>query len=101
MKKILLLFAIFFFATQIIPVKYIGYLCHYEVCDLNSSDDANKDECPIKCKEKIESELYLPNLIYNNISINIVKICVNKLPVYYLKIPTDYIQNIIVPPPNC
>jgi hypothetical protein len=100
MKKILFLFTFFFFATQIIPIKYIGYLCHYQVYDLND-DDAEDDDCPIKCKEKIETELYLNEYLYKNQLFKAINPCNNKFPIYCVKIPKDYIQNILVPPPNC
>jgi hypothetical protein len=97
MKKILLLFTFFFFATQIIPIKYIGYLCYNEVCDLSCDDDTDTDDCPLKLKVYVD--IHSKDYLYHNCLAGVVKIRNSRFPIYCINIPEEYIQTILIPPP--
>ncbi len=98
MKKIIFILTFIFFATQIVPIKYVGYLYSYE---LNIDDDIdNEEENPNKAKEKAESEFDFKLNFHCNYQISVLKTSRNKYPSFCVSIPDDYITSILIPPPN-
>lgn len=101
MKKTLFILVFVFFATQIIPLKYIGYLCSNEICSTdNNSSNEEEEENPNKAKEKAEPEFDLKLNIHSNYQISILKTSRNKYPIFCICIPDDYVNTILIPPPN-
>ena len=102
MKKLLFILTFLFFATQIIPIKYIGYLCKYEVCYIDNNNDVDDDEeSPVKLKEKAEKEVYFTDFLNQYTITKSFSKSANPYTLFCIKIPKEYIQKIIVPPPNC
>ena len=101
MKKIVLLFTFIFFATQIIPVKYIGYMCNCELYVVDNNDLSDEEDAPIKLKEKVDSEFALQINLHNNYQISVLKTSRNKFPSFCCTIPDDIVITVLIPPPNC
>lgn len=100
MKLVVFFISFLFFSTQVIPLKYLGYLCDYELCEHADEDDCN-DDFQLKAKLKTEKEVYLRIAFFDrNVLLNRVAESEN-YSIINISIPDDYISNILVPPPNC
>lgn len=100
MRIVVFFISFIFFSTQIIPLKYVSYLCDYELCEHSDEDDC-KDDMQLKCKLKADKEVYLnPYFLGRTNSFNNIQ-TISMYSVLSISIPDDYIKNILVPPPNC
>lgn len=101
MKKILFIITFIFFVTQIIPIKYIGCAYSYTMNEMDNADIDNEEENPFKIKEKVETEIYYKVNLHNNYQLSVLKTSRNKFPSFCISIPDDYVNTILIPPPNC
>lgn len=100
MKIVVFFISFIFFNTQIVPLKYVNYLCDYELCEHSDEDDCN-DGLQLKDKLKTQKEVYLNTpSFYRNILSNHHSIR-KEFSIFTVFIPDGYIKNVLVPPPNC
>lgn len=95
--------ATFFFATQIIPVKYLKHLCGKAFACQNQTEDSGTDEeedsTSDKLKEKAEKEIkfckehFFPMLNFTSLS-------ANKHFHFNIFIKNNYSSVVPTPPPN-
>ncbi len=101
MKVLVLFISLLFFATQIIPIKYIGYSYASKKCSVNCNDCSDEDEIPLNAKGKKGNEVYLSDFFHRYYLPDTAVQIPMKFPIFSSVLPDDYISNVIVPPPNC
>ncbi len=100
MKVVVFFISFIFFSTQIIPLKYVSYLCDYELCEHSDEDDCN-DSLQLKDKLKTDKEVYLRIPFFSKSSSSNISVERKNYSILNISIPDDYINSILVPPPNC
>jgi len=100
MRIVVFFISFIFFCTQIIPLKYVGYLCDYELCEDSDEDDCN-DNLQLKDKMKTYKEVYLRIPFFTKTVTSNISIERKNYTILHISIPDDYIKSILVPPPNC
>lgn len=104
LKKILTILSIIFFTTQVLPVQYVKHLCTKgSVCTATNADEESNDEShPLKEKGKEDVKpFYKFEVDFLNNKVYIAVAVKAKFSVYCSPTPPNYIQQVLVPPPNC
>ncbi len=100
MRIVVFFISFIFFSTQIIPLKYVSYLCDYELCEHSDEDDCN-DNLQLKDKMKTDKEVYLRIPFFTKSIASNISVERKNYSILNISIPDDYIKSILVPPPNC
>ncbi len=97
----ILLVTLFFFFSQIIPLKTIKVLFGKEFYVSCNNDDCNEDDFQMKDKKESEADFYNQHFFSVNLQEPFHSFIEKHYHNFLISIPTEKYFFIIVPPPNC
>lgn len=104
MKFFFIFIAAIFFATQILPIKYVKFLCTKSTVSQNQTDDCDTDEDDddndneIKEKSQKEIKFYKENCFT---TLRITKLKNIQHFHFNISVKNNHISVVPTPPPNC